>query len=195
MKFRKMIFVLVIATSIIFIGMIGSSYAYYTLTGGTNLDVTTGTFDSNISVVFNQSQYINLKTGVPISSADVDTYANKSVFTLVPNSTVLGDYEAAVNIGITNIVIDDALKVADFNYDLNCNDGTNNINLGSGTGESITDTNIIIGTLSTTNNTFNANNTYTCTLRFWLLETGADQNALMNKKFSGLIKVSSMYKK
>ena len=56
-----MIFVLVIAASIIFIGMIGSSYAYYTLTGGTNLDVTTGTFDSNISVVFNQSQYIRIQ--------------------------------------------------------------------------------------------------------------------------------------
>ena len=55
-----MIFVLVIAASIIFVGMIGSSYAYYTLTDGTNLNVTTGTFDSNISVVFNQSQYINL---------------------------------------------------------------------------------------------------------------------------------------
>ena len=45
------------------------------------------------------------------------------------------------------------------------------------------------------NSTFNVSKTYNCALRLWLQETGNNQNALMNKSFSGLIKVNSVYRK
>lgn len=195
MKFSKMIFVLTIAMSIIFSCMLGTSYAYYTFSDGTNVNVTTGNFDADVAVVFNQSQYINMRSGVPISTSDVDKYANKSVFTLVPDSTKLSGYDVAVNIKLVDISIDDELKISDFKYDLNCNNGSTTTTLKSGTGVDFTSSDITLGTLSTSDNTFNVNSSYTCTLRIWLNESGADQNSLMNKHFSSLIKVESMYRK
>lgn len=195
MKFKHMLFVLTVTTSIIFACMLGSSYAYYTLSNGTTVTATTGEFDANISVVFSESEYINLKRGVPINSTDVDKYASTSKFTLIPDATKLRGYDVAVKISISNITIDTALKISDFKYDLKCNDGSSTTTIKSGTGADFTSTELEIGTLSTQNSTFNVSKTYNCALRLWLQETGSNQNALMNKSFSGLIKVNSVYRK
>lgn len=195
MKFKHMLFVLTITTSIIFACMLGSSYAYYTLSNGTTVTATTGEFDANVSVVFSESEYINLKTGVPINSTDVDKYASASKFTLIPDATKLRGYDVAVKIAISNITIDTALKISVFKYDLKCNDGSSTTTIKSGTGADFTSTELEIGTLSTQNSTFNVSKTYNCALRLWIQETGNNQNALMNKSFSGLIKVNSVYRK
>lgn len=195
MKFKHMLFVLTVTTSIIFACMLGSSYAYYTLSNGTTVTATTGEFDANVSVVFSESEYINLKTGVPINSTDVDKYASASKFTLIPDATKLRGYDVAVKIAISNITIDTALKISDFKYDLKCNDGSSTTTIKSGTGADFTSTELEIGTLSTQNSTFNVSKTYNCALRLWLQETGSNQNTLMNKSFSGLIKVNSVYRK
>lgn len=195
MKFKHMLFVLTVTTSIIFACMLGSSYAYYTLSNGTTVTATTGEFDAIVSVVFSESEYINLKTGVPINSTDVDKYASASKFTLIPDATKLRGYDVAVKIAISNITIDTELKISDFKYDLKCNDGSSTTTIKSGTGADFTSTELEIGTLSTQNSTFNVSKTYNCALRLWLQETGSNQNALMNKSFSGLIKVNSVYRK
>lgn len=195
MKFKHMLFVLTVTTSIIFACMLGSSYAYYTLSNGTTVTATTGEFDANVSVVFSESEYINSKTRVPINSTDVDKYASASKFTLIPDATKLRGYDVAVKISISNITIDTALKISDFKYDLKCNDGSSTTTIKSGTGADFTSTELEIGTLSTQNSTFNVSKTYNCALRLWLQETGSNQNALMNKSFSGLIKVNSVYRK
>lgn len=195
MKFKHMLFVLTVTTSIIFACMLGSSYAYYTLSNGTTVTATTGEFDANVSVVFSESEYINLKTGVPINSTDVDKYASASKFTLIPDATKLQGYDVAVKIAISNITIDTELKISDFKYVLKCNDGSSTTTIKSGTGADFTSTELEIGTLSTQNSTFNVSKTYNCALRLWLQETGSNQNALMNKSFSGLIKVNSVYRK
>jgi lipoprotein len=195
MKFKHMLFVLTVTTSIIFACMLGSSYAYYTLSNGTTVTATTGEFDANVSVVFSESEYINLKTGVPINSTDVDKYASASKFTLIPDATKLQGYDVAVKIAISNITIDTELKISDFKYDLKCNDGSSTTTIKSGTGADFTSTELEIGTLSTQNSTFNVSKTYNCALRLWLQETGSNQNSLMNKSFSGLIKVNSVYRK
>lgn len=195
MKFKHMLFVLTVTTSIIFACMLGSSYAYYTLSNGTTVTATTGEFDANVSVVFSESEYINLKTGVPINSTDVDKYASASKFTLIPDATKLRGYDVAVKIAISNITIDTALKISVFKYDLKCNDGSSTTTIKSGTGADFTSTELEIGTLSTQNSTFNVSKTYNCALRLWLQGTGSNQNPLMNKSFSGLIKVNSVYRK
>lgn len=195
MKFKHMLFVLTVTTSIIFACMLGSSYAYYTLSNGTTVTATTGEFDANVSVVFSESEYINLKTGVPINSTDVDKYASASKFTLIPDATKLQGYDVAVKIAISNITIDTELKISVFKYDLKCNDGSSTTTIKSGTGADFTSTELEIGTLSTQNSTFNVSKTYNCALRLWLQETSSNQNALMNKSFSGLIKVNSVYRK
>lgn len=195
MKFRKMIFVLTIATSIIFTCMLGSSYAYYVSSEGTTINITTGSFDADVATIFNQSQYINMTTGVPISSSDVDVYADKSVFTLVPDWSKLSGYQVAISISLVDITIDSALKISDFKYDLKCNNGSATTTLKSGTGVDFTSNTLSLGTLSTSNSTLVSGKSYTCSLRLWLNDTGEEQNSLMGKSFSGLIKVESMYKK
>lgn len=200
MKFRNMIFVMAIAFSVIFMSMIGTSYAYYIATDGTTINVTTGNIDTGIAVVFAQSQYINVYTGVPINSGEVDALASTSIFTLAPDATVLEDAEVAVNIGITDLSVDSALIVDDFKYKFICNNGTRDVAVVNGTGRDFTNDVINagyfkLGTLSTTDGTFNAGDTYTCTLRVWLEETGENQNYLMNRKFRGLIKVSTLFRK
>lgn len=200
MKFKKFIFVLVITSILAVAGMWGTSYAYYVSTNGTNFNVTTANVDTSLTVVFSQSEYMNMKTGVPISTSDVDNYASKSVFTILPNNTLLNGYQVAVNISLINIKIDDALKVSDFKYKLTCSDGSTTTNLGSGTGASFTsdvlkNDSLSLGSLSTSANTFNASKTYTCTLRVWLQDSGSSQNNLMNKSFSGLVKVGTAIKK
>ena len=79
MKCQKMIFVLAITTSIIFACMLGGTYAYYTLSSGTTVNITTGTFDETVAVVFNQSEYINLNT-----TATVSSNVPVVIFTVVP---------------------------------------------------------------------------------------------------------------
>ena len=200
MNFKKFIFVLVITSILVVAGMWGTSYAYYVSTGGTNFNVTTANVDTSLTVVFNQSEYMNMKTGVPISASDVDNYASKSVFTILPNNTLLNGYQVAINISLINIKIDDALKVGDFKYKLTCSDGSTTTNLGSGTGASFTsdvlkNDSLSLGSLSTSTNTFNASKTYTCTLRVWLQDSGSSQNDLMDKSFSGLVKVGTAIKK
>ncbi len=200
MKFKKFIFVLVITSILAVAGMWGTSYAYYVSTNGTNFNVTTANVDTSLTVVFSQSEYMNMKTGVPISASDVDNYASKSVFTILPNNTLLNGYQVAVNISLINIKIDDALKVSDFKYKLTCSDGSTTTNLGSGTGASFTsdvlkNDSLSLGSLSTSANTFNASKAYTCTLRVWLQDSGSSQNNLMNKSFSGLVKVGTAIKK
>ena len=200
MKFKKFIFVLVITSILAVAGMWGTSYAYYVSTNGTNFNVTTANVDTSLTVVFSQSEYMNMKTGVPISASDVDNYASKSVFTILPNNTLLNGYQVAVNISLINIKIDDALKVSDFKYKLTCSDGSTTTNLVSGTGASFTsdvlkNDSLSLGSLSTSANTFNASKTYTCTLRVWLQDSGSSQNNLMNKSFSGLVKVGTAIKK
>ena len=77
MKFNKIIFILMIAATIIFAGMIGSSYAYYALTD-TSIDVTTGNVTNGFSIVFSDNNYVNVKTGVPLNDDQVIESAKAS---------------------------------------------------------------------------------------------------------------------
>lgn len=188
MKFSKMIFVLAIAASAVFVGMMGTSYAYYTTTA-TNIDVTTGTVDNGISVVFLDNNYVNVKTGVPVDDED---QVKANIFAIAPNQTKLSGYDAYVNISLINVKIDDALKVSDFKYSLKCNSTV----LASGNGTSLnTGTDISLGSLSTINSTFSTSTTYTCYFRVWIANSTESQNDLMNKKFSGLLKVNTVMRK
>ena len=200
MEFKKLILVLVVTTTIIFGCLWGSTYAYYTYNNGTSVNVTTGSVNTGVAVVFSQSEYMNIQTGVPITEDDVDTYASKTVFTLTPDSNILSGYDVAVTVNLINFTIDPELLVADFRYNLSCSDGTNTNLIMSSSGNVIHDDYINnkvlpLGTLSTSNGTFDVDKTYTCTIRVWLHETGSNQNNLMDRSFSGLVKVNSVFRK
>lgn len=197
MKFSKMIFVLTIAASAIFICMMGSSYAYYTATS-TNININTGTIDNGISVVFADNNYVNVKTGVPLDDEQVMENAKANTFSITPNASTLEGYDAYVNISLINVKIDDALKVSDFKYSLICMDSNNSQStLGSGDGTSITTgTNLILGNMNTVDGTFNINTNYQCYFRVWIAnKADTSQNELMEKKFSALLKVNTIMRK
>ena len=192
-----MIFVLTIAASAIFVFMMGSSYAYYTATS-TDINVSTGTINNGISVVFTDNNYVNVKTGVPLDDDQVTEYAKANVFSITPNATILSGYDAYVNVSLINVKIDDALKVSDFKYSLICTDGNySQKTIGSGDGTTITTgTNVSIGDMSTVAGTFNINTTYQCSFRVWIAnKADVSQNALMDKKFSALLKVNTIMRK
>ena len=199
MKFSKFILVLVIASVAVLSLVLGLTYAFYTSNDGVNTNVTTSNEDPRLVVTFNQSQYINFNVGIPIPDNKIDEQASKSVFTINPDETKLSGKDVAITISLVNLSIADELKISDFKYDLICNNGTNNSTLANGTGASFTNdvlsNNLLpLGSLSTSDNTFDATKDYTCTFRLWLHETGEDQNSLMGKNFSGVLKVTSAYK-
>ncbi len=203
MKFRKLMLVLTFTVSIIFVTVIGATYAYYSTSGG-SIGGTTGNVGNPINVVFNNSDYVDFNTGIPISSSDVETKASKTTFTLTPNNAVINDYDISVDIILSNIDIDNALKASDFKYRLKCTHSvTGNSQIFNGNGSSLTSNSYTIASLSTTNsgnNIFyidtNANSqSYSCTLYLWLEESGVSQNTLMGKHFGANIEVSSMMKK
>ena len=200
MKFKNIIIISVITIFVVFIAMFGTSYAYYVSGEGAEMEVTTGDIDT-VAVIFNQDQYINFNTGIPLMEHQVEEYANKAIFTLVPNNKLEG-YEIAVTISLTDLHIDEELKVSDFKYNLSCNDGTKDIiltpsSMGTGldfTDEVIKSDELVLGSLLSTDN-FNVNNTYTCNLMMYLAENNMDQNNLMNKHFSGYIKVNTIFRR
>ena len=202
MSFKKMIFVLTITVSAIFLLMFGTSYAYYISDADINLNITTGNFDADVAVVFNQNQYVNLNNGIPITEAEVSEKASKSIFTLVPNKSVLEGYDVSVTISLIDISIDEELRANDFRYNLTCNSGSSEFSLtpdNMGTGEDFTEDilesgNLVLGTISTNDN-FDINNTYTCSFAVYLLENQEDQNHLMNKNFSARLKIDSSFRK
>ena len=203
MQFRKLMLVLTFTVSIIFVTVIGATYAYYTISGG-SLDITTSSDDSAASVVFNNSDYIDLNTGIPISSTDVETKASKTTFTITPTATAISDYDIMVSIGLANISIDSELLVSAFKYRLVCASSvTGTEQIFNGNASSFTGENYTIANLSTTgvgNNNFyvdaNASNqNYSCSLYIWLEESGSNQNSLMNKHFGANVAVDSTLKK
>lgn len=203
MKFKKLMLVLTFTISIIFVTVIGATYAYYSTSGG-SIGGTTGNVGTAINVVFNNSDYVDFNTGVPISSSDVENLASKTTFTLTPNNAIINDYDISADIILSNIDIDNDLKVSDFKYRLECiHSVTGNSQIFNGTASSFTGNSYTIASLSTTssgNNIFyidnNANSqNYNCTLYLWLEDSGVSQNSLMGKHFGANIEVSSMMKK
>lgn len=197
MKFNKIIFILMIAATIIFAGMIGSSYAYYTLTD-TSIDITTGNVTNGFSIVFSDNNYVNVKTGVPLNDDQVIESAKANMFSIIPNASALNGYDAYVNVSLINVKIDDALKVSDFKYSLICNDSNNyESTIGSGDGTSLsTGTDVLLGSLNTINGSLNINTNYQCYFRVWIAnKADTSQNELMNKNFSALLKVNTIMRK
>ena len=197
MKFNKIIFILMIAATIIFAGMIGSSYAYYTLTD-TSIDITTGNVTNGFSIVFSDNNYVNVKTGVPLNDDQVIESAKANMFSIIPNASSLNGYDAYVNISLINVKIDYALKVSDFKYSLICNDSNSyESTIGSGDGTSLsTGTDVLLGSLNTINGSLNINTNYQCYFRVWIAnKADTSQNELMNKSFSALLKVNTIMRK
>ena len=194
-KFRNMILVLTIAFSAIFVSMLGTSYAYYVSTDGTKLEVTTGNIDTGAAVIFEESQYININNAIPVSSYN---QGEKNSFVIYLNDDILGDKDWSINIGLTDIYIDEILKSEFFMLRIECSytdSEYNNVISGYSeiTGESFTSDFISLWDFREDVDSVDERGIF-CSLYTWLKETDEPQNHLMNKKFRGRIKVNTLFK-
>lgn len=185
MEFKKLILILVITISIIVISLMGVSYAWYSLSNSSTSFNTT-TANTDLTILYAQSEYVNVVTGVPITEEDASSKAGISRFTVTPGNNLNG-YTVYMSIELSQITIDDELKTEDFKIQLL----ENGISIYNGTGKDITGTTLSMKQLAKVN----IGTTYNYELRIWLNETGVSQNELMGKNFSGKIKISSSIKK
>lgn len=187
MEFKRMIVILLIAATIIMVCVFGVSYAYYSVSNAST-EFNTSVSSEDVSVVYVQSEYISITTGIPITEAEVPTKAGSSKFSALADANTFAGYEVALEVGVADIKLADALKVADFKIQLLENGTVIKTITGAdiGSKSSIALKNLSKITLGTT---------YNYELRVWINETGASQNELMGKSFTGRIYVSSSIKK
>lgn len=185
MEFKKLILILTIAVSAIIVSLLGVSYAWYSLSNSSTKFNTT-TSELNLNILYAQSEFINLTTGIPINESDAATKAGISRFTVTPDNEMQG-YKILTSVEISEIKIDNELKSEDFKIQLY----ENGSKIYDGTGKDISGTTLKIKELSN----MNVDTTYNYEIRIWIKDTGVSQNELMGKSFSGKIKISSSIKK
>ena len=223
MKFKKLMLVLTLTISIIFVIAIGTTYAYYNMSAG-SISGTTGDIDTGLSVVFEGSNAFDFNAGVPIQFSDRWTKAANVRYNIYTNNMdflddVLDDeYDIYASIDFVNVDIDDALKVNDFKYYTNCHatsDGTYESSTGisnSGTGEDFSGQTfnsskrlsilnidsadfMAVALLRVLEDSTVSGYRIECVTYVWLEESGQNQNALMGKHFGANLEVNTMVKK
>ena len=187
MEFKKMIIILSIVAVAIITCLFGVSYAYYSLTNASTSFDTRVAGDADVAVVYAQSQYVNITTGIPITESQVPTKAGISKFSALAGSDLEG-YEVAIEIALVDISLDTVLQSPDFKIQL-LQDGSV---VKTITGEDIANnSSIILKDMST----IDVGKTYNFELRIWIQETGVSQNELMGQSFTGRVEISSSMKK
>ena len=188
MSYKKIIFILSI-TILVFIGILfSSSYAWYAYSNAES-KIGGSTIKETPTVIFAQTEYIYVKSIMPIKDEDRYNYANKNSFNITIGEN-LKDYTTAIEISLKDITIANELKINNFKYEL-LQDGKL-VNSGNFIGVNNSMLKIMPMT-KLTNNTYPQ--TYTYELYIWLSDDGTDQSNLMNKEFGAKINVNSATKK
>ncbi len=171
MNFKRVIMILNVVTIVLIISLLGFSYTWY-VASNVSTKININTPNSNIiKTDFATTEYINNTIGVPILASEVATKADKNIFTIIAQETMTK--KADYNIYIDEIVMDDALKISDFKWELL----KNNTSVANGDFSSIGNNKRI--DLYTTNLTLGATTPDSYELRIWLEETGENQNNLI----------------
>lgn len=205
MTFKKLIIILTITVSLLITALLGTSYAWYQFDTAVTSFNNVSTYDENVglAVVFTNSANINSTIEMPILASEVDEYSQKSIFTMTPNSTQIGEREIAYQISLVGIELDEKLtETEDFRYSL--------VEIKNGISKEIINGNfynfegntLILKEMAVIEE---LDVTYNYEFRLWLQDNGCtleqindgecnDQNDLMGKSFSGKIKVSTALK-
>ena len=185
MSFRKFLLIATIIIVIVFAIILGTSYAWYTVSGGST-DFKSVTTEADLNIIYAQNKIVKTTTSIPINDSQKEILADANIFT-VSTPKELEDYQIILTISLINIKIDDELKNKDFKYELL----QDNQVIAKGTGLDFNKKTKILKD----NIQINPTKTYTYTLRIWLSESGISQNDLMNKSFQAQIQVDSIAKR
>ncbi len=181
---------LVMSLAILAIGfsLVGGTFAWYSYSNARGSAEGSG-ISEKPSVVFAQTEYINLSNIMPILDEDRYNYGEKNSFIVTVPDT-LKRYEISMEINLVDINISDELMTSDFKFELLQDD----IIVSSGNFNSLEGNTFVL----LPNEVLNIPSypySYNYKLIIWLSENESDQNNLMNKELKARINVISAVKK
>ena len=180
MKYKKLLFTILVIVTVMLVLMLATSYAWYSFsTGATTFDAVTSNKD--VDIRFIKGEFINDTVAVPIQSSDVDQYSDKHQF-IVRTKNNRSDNQILLKISLEDVAIDDALKVSAFKVELYHQGSL----VSTVTGSDLGINGAKIKDLKTVTLDNDVDNNFE--LRVYLLDNNEDQSSLMNKNFSCKIK-------
>ena len=108
MKYKKLLFVIIIIIGVMFSLMLATSYAWYSFSAGsTTFNAVTS--DKDVDVRFIKGEYINNTLAVPISNNEIDQYSDKHQF-IVRTKNNKENNQILLKISLVDIDIDTNLR-------------------------------------------------------------------------------------
>ena len=177
MKYKKLLFVIIIIIGVMFSLMLATSYAWYSFSAGsTTFNAVTS--DKDVDVRFIKGEYINNTLAVPISNSEIDQYSDKHQFIV-----------RTKNNKENNQIL---LKISLVDIDTNLNDKSFYVELyyqgekvSTVTGNQLSVNGEKTKLLKTVELEDDVDNNFE--VRVYLLDNGSEQNTLMKKNFSAKI--------
>lgn len=186
MKYKKLLFTILVIILVMLTLMLATSYAWYSFnTGSTTFNAVTN--NSDVSIDFFKGDYINNNAAIPISSSEVDEYSDKYQF-IVKTTNNPKDNDILLNVSLVDISIDNPLRVSDFKVELYYQGSL----VSTVTGNQLMISGATTKLLSTVTLNNNIDNNFE--VRVYLLDNGSDQSSLMNLNFSAKIQTEVVSK-
>lgn len=179
MKYKKLLFVIIIIIGVMFSLMLATSYAWYSFSAGsTTFNAVTS--DKDVDVRFIKGEYINNTLAVPISNSEIDQYSDKHQF-IVRTKNNKENNQILLKISLVDIEIDTNLRDEYFYVDLYYQGEK----VSTVTGDQLSISGAKTKLLKTVELEDDVDNNFE--VRVYLLDNGSEQNTLMNKSFSAKI--------
>lgn len=176
---RRYLWSLLLAIAVIgIVSYVGVTFAWYQMENtGTNLQITS----EEIRVNYTSTNTIRNSVGIPIVDSDVSTKADKCTL-IVDVEKMMEGYNYLFELSFKDIMMDDALKISDFKWEVL----KNGISVATGDFSSLSSTSYL---LYSEVFSFVQENQYE--VRVWLRDTGISQNELMGKSFQAKVESAS----
>lgn len=160
------------------ISYVGVAFAWYQIENtGTNVEITS----EEIHVNYTSTNRISNSVGIPISDSDVNAKADKCTL-VVDVEKMMDGYDYLFELSFKDIVIDEALKISDFKWEVL----KNGISVATGDFSSLSSTSYLLYS-----EVFSFAQVNQYEVRVWLRETGVSQNDLMGKSFRAKVESAS----
>ena len=181
LSLKKLLGIILAIIIVVFSMMLSTSYAWYAFENASTA-FEGKTNNDEILVGYGTNEFISTSTAVPILEEDIDKYSEKNSFFVNVKENAI-DTELAVAVSLVDIVIDDALKVASFRFDLYYQGELIKTITGEDFENNLEDKKELDVVLldNTIDNNFE--------LRVYILDDGTDQSGMMSKTFSAKVSV------
>ena len=179
MKYKKLLFVIIIIIGVMFSLMLATSYAWYSFSAGsTTFNAVTS--DKDVDVRFIKGEYINNTLAVPISNNEIDQYSDKHQF-IVRTKNNKENNQILLKISLVDIEIDTNLRDKSLYVELYYQGEK----VSTVTGDQLSISGAKTKLLKTVELEDDVDNNFE--VRVYLLDNGENQSGLMGLHFSAKI--------